>query len=241
MLVRSETFCCAVAMAALAGPAPARAGLIFFTNEAAFDAAAGALSTQTFASANVTAGNADVIANPLNSATNNAVFTTDSILAGLSISSSAEHAGQDLAVAGVGAFGNANKAVFNNFGGDTFELTFASGVSAVGFSYYNLISSDVDVTVTAPGGASLGSQATTTNPTGGPSFFGIVATSGSLIGQVGLRGESGIAVDFDFAGVDRIVFAGATSVPAPEPTGLVLLSSGVAAVALRFLRRRRAA
>jgi hypothetical protein len=227
-------------MAALAGPTPARAGIIFFTNEAAFDAATGALSTQTFTSANVT-GNAVAIANPLNSATNNAVFATGSILAGLSISSSAEHAGQDLGVAGVGAFGNVNKAVFNNFGGDTLELTFASGVSAVGFSYFNPVSSNVDVSVTAPGGASLGSQVATTNPTGGPSFFGIVATGGSVIGQVGLLGDSGISTDFDFAGVDRIVFAGTTSVPAPEPTGLVLLGTGAAAIALRSLRRLSAA
>ena len=149
-LIRSLTVCCAVAIAAQSVlTTPARAGVVFFTNEASFDAAAGTLSTQTFASANVAAGNAVVIPNPLNSSTNNAVFAAGSILPGLSIFSSAEHAGQDLGVAGVGAFGNANKAVFNNFGGDSLLLSLSGGTSAIGFSFFNPVSSTVDVGVQA--------------------------------------------------------------------------------------------
>jgi hypothetical protein len=225
----------------LAHASTARAGVVFFTNETAFDAAAGSLSTQTFASANVAAGNAAVIANPLNSSTNNTVFAAGSILPGLSIFSSADHGGQDLGVAGVGAFGNANKAVFNNFGGDTLLLSFSSGASAVGFSFFNPVSTDVGVSVSAPGGASLGSQVAMSDPTGGPSFFGILATNGSVIGQVGLLGDSGISSDLDFAGVDRIVFAAVPGVPVPEPTGLVLAGVCAVGVVSRSLRRRRAA
>jgi hypothetical protein len=91
----------------------ASAGVVFYTSEAAFDAAAPALMTRTFASANVTL--VSVIANPLDNATNNAVFSAGSILPGLTITSSADHSGQDLGVAAPTVFGNPNIAVYNNF------------------------------------------------------------------------------------------------------------------------------
>ena len=80
-----------------------------------------------------------------------------------------------------------------------------------------------------------------TNPTGGPSFFGIVATNGTTIGQVSLFGDSGISTDLDFAGVDRIVFAAPPSPVVPEPTGLVLAGVSAVGLALRSLRSRRKA
>src|SRR5260370_18304861 len=83
-----------------------QAGVIFFTNEAAFDAAAGSLSTQTFASANIAPIGISVFANPLNSATNNGVFAAGSILPSLTLQSSFSHAGQDPGAAAPRLFRN---------------------------------------------------------------------------------------------------------------------------------------
>ena len=94
------------ALATFATAPRASADIIFYTSEAAFNAAAPALSTQTFASANIAAIGLSVFANPLNSLTNNAVFAAGSILPGLTIFSSVSHAGQDLGAVATGIFGN---------------------------------------------------------------------------------------------------------------------------------------
>jgi hypothetical protein len=180
--------------------------------------------TQTFASAmNVTL--VSVIANPLDSATNNSVFSAGSILPGLTIMSSANHSGQDLGVAAPTVFGNPEIAVYNNFGGDSLLTSFAPPVTAVGMGLLNPDGTTVTFSIKGPGGSLLGSQDVTVNAAGPPTFFGVIATGGDQIGQIELLGQplSGGA-SLEFAGIDRIVF-GTASVP--EPAGIVLLGIGV--------------
>jgi hypothetical protein len=204
----------------------ASAGVVFYTSEAAFDAAAPALQTQTFASAKVdsTLG-VSIIANPLDSATNNAVFSAGSILPGLTIASSASHSGQDLGVVAPTVFGNPNIAVYNNFGGDSLLTSFVPPVTAVGMGLLNPNGTTVTFSVKGPGGSPLGSQDVTVNSAGPPTFFGVIATGGDQIGQIELLGQptNGDASQ-RFAGIDRIVF-GTASVP--EPAGIILLGIGV--------------
>src|SRR5260370_20100986 len=161
-----------------------QAGVIFFTYEPAFDASAGSLSTQTFASANIAPIGISVFANPLNSATNNGVFAAGSILPGLTIQSSVSHAGQDLGAAAPGLFGNPNKTIYNNFSGDSLFVSFSPSVTAGGMGQLNPSGTTVDFTALAPGGSTLGSMTVTVNNSGPPTFFGAIATNGDQIGQI---------------------------------------------------------
>jgi hypothetical protein len=217
----------------LAGPRAA-ADIVFYTSEASFNAAASGLVTQTFASANIAPIGISVIANPLNNATNNAVFSAGSILPSLTLSSSASHAGQDLGVAAAGTFGNTNKGVYNNFGGDSLFLTFGPAATAVGFGLLNPASASVNVTVDGPGGAALASMVATVNSAGPAVFFGAIATNGDQIGRIELLGVNANA-NLRFAGVDRVVFHASV---VPEPASIVLCGLGLASVVGLAARRR---
>jgi hypothetical protein len=211
------------------------ADLVFFTDETAFRAAAPALSTQLFSSANIAAIGISVVGNPLNSATNNAVFSAGSILPGLTITSSASHSGQDLGVVAPGVFGNTSKSVYNNFGGDSLFVSFAPSVTAVGMGLLNPNGTTVDFIVDPPSGSALGSRTVTVNSSGPPVFFGVVATNGDQIGRIELFGHS--TSNLNFAGLDRVLF-GATAVP--EPSSFTLATAVAGLLALNCARRRRA-
>ena len=221
------------------GSAGASAGLVFYTSETAFDAAAPTLTTQTFSSANITGSlGASVMANPLNSSTSNSVFAAGSMLPGLTITSSAEHGGKDLDAVASGVFGNTNKAIYNNFGGDSLDTAFSGGTTAVGMGLLDPTASSVSFVVESTSGTQLGSQIVTVNADGPSVFFGVIATDGDKIGSINLLGQGSSTLAF--AGIDRIVFAASPATSTPEPASLTLLALGAASLlAFRTLRGRR--
>ena len=221
-------------LATLAVAPRASAGIVFYTNEATFNAAAPALSTQTFASATIAPIGISVFANPLNSATNNAVFSAGSILPGLTIASSASHSGQELGAVATGIFGNPAKGVYNNFAGDTLNLSFSPNARAVGLGALNPSGSSEVVSVFSPGGSLLATQTFAVPANGAEGFIGAIATGGDQIGTIGLLGGGAPR----FAGVDRVTFALGTSA-VPEPSSFVLTGLACAGATAVVRRARR--
>lgn len=210
----------------------AQAGLLFYSSEAAFDAAAPGLATQTFAAATTANGGVNSMSNPLNSSTNNGIFATGDILPGLSLSASGSHAGSDLAIGGVGFSGNTNKSVYANFFVETLNLGFSLGAEAVGLGLLSIGSSNFTLSFFDAADLLLGTTTVSGVPNGGSGmFFGVIATGGDEIGRINLSSTSGQA-----EGVDRVKFGNAAAVP--EPASLALLGIGLAG--LGALRRRKA-
>lgn len=122
---------------ALGLPGAAHAALVFFTSEAAFDAAAPGSTTQD--AANTGANSVSAMSNPLDSSTNHGIFATGDIAPGLSISATGSNPGADLAIFGVGAFlANTDKLVVANSPNETLNQNFGPSVSAVGLDLLSL-------------------------------------------------------------------------------------------------------
>jgi hypothetical protein len=103
----------------------------FFATRSAFDLAAPKVPTQGFDGAKLDGQPYVIQANPLNWATNDAVFSKGSILPGLKIST--RHPGQAATALIVYAGGPAGAtSVGNNWFGDTLVLSFPNGVTVVG-------------------------------------------------------------------------------------------------------------
>jgi hypothetical protein len=208
----------------------AEAALVFFTDEGAFNAAAPGLAVQTFSAATVVGGDAMFIDNPLNSSTNNGIFASGDILAGLSISATISTGG-DLTVTGVNFAGLANKAVFANQG--TLDLSFSPGVQAAGLGLLSSpASSDFTLSFYDASDLLLGTTTVLGIPnTGGGLFFGVVS-SGEQIARINSSSNT-----VQNEGVDLVRF-GAAAVP--EPGSVILLFIGVAGlVALHRPRPQR--
>jgi hypothetical protein len=229
----------AVLMLASAGSGRAEAGVLFFTNEASFDAATISLSTQTFAAANIAAGSFVPVDSPLNSATNDGVFAPGNILAGLTISSPPQPDEPSLTIVGINGSSNANKMVSITQGDSPLSLGFAPSVTAASanlFSLLDLSSPSVSVSVYSPTSMLLGTGSAPNLPASGSGkFFGVIATNGDTIGLITFGPFVG------HFGIDRVQFGTAASSAVPEPSSMALIGiAGLLVLSFQRFRRGRA-
>jgi hypothetical protein len=239
--IRSRILGLAVAASVtFAAANPADAGFITYTDKAAFNAANPGNTQQDFSAANVLPGGVLAMANPLNSATNNSIFSPGDIAAGLEIQATGNNPSIDLAVTGVGFLGMTAKTVFANFFGETLNLIFADGVGSVGMDLLSQFSmSDFTIRIYDTSDDLLDTFVVNDVPnTGDGLFFGIQATAGELIGRVNLSSNT-----IQAEGVSYVSFgpAGAEN-PIPAPAGAVLFGLGLLSMGgARLIRRKQVA
>ncbi len=116
----------------------------------------------------VASGEATVMGNPLDSATNSGIFSPGDILPGLSISATSPVPDNDLAIVGVGYSGLANKAVFTQTGNATLNLNFGPGQTAVGLGLVSAVeSANFTLSFFSPANGLLGTTTVNAVPNSG--------------------------------------------------------------------------
>jgi hypothetical protein len=195
--------------------------IVFYTSRPSFNTAEPGLPIEGFSNADITAGSIELQASPLSGATNDSIFSTGSVLSGLSVSASS-----GLIVYGDGAITGGTKSVATNSFGDTLVLTFAGGVSAVGTDVFAASSPGQtlagNITETVYHGSTVIGSKTVSEVKGAFGFIG-VSSAASAITSVTLLYTTDDASTF----ADNIAFGSQTS-SVPEPSTLAL--SALAAV-----------
>ena len=184
-----------LAAAALLGPAASLASgksLTFYSSRAAFDAAEPGLPVQSFDSADLHGQPFQVIANDLDSQTDDGVFQAGAILPGLLIDT--RRPGQQSTALIVTSGGPPQAvSVGDNWFGDTLRLEFSPGVSAVGETVFGSTSNGVSfagkIHEAVYSGAQLLGGRTVKETTGGDVFIG-VASSGPPITRIDITWAS---------------------------------------------------
>ena len=215
----------------------ANAALITFDTRTAFNLASPGLPLEDFEEANVAPGGVELFIGPLSSSTNNAVFSTGEILAGLTVESAFDPTVQsvpnpELVAVGGGfiAIGNPSIAVGPNALASNSNLLFTNA-SAVGFDLFtNRPGSPVAfVSLFGVGDALLGSFCVLVSRAS-PAFFGAIDTE-NLITRIN--------VDMAPAGSGEVFDNIAFGAPVPEPGTLLLIGSGLLAVVARRRLQKR--
>ena len=229
----------ALAMVTAASVAPAHAGVIFFSNDAAgFTAAmAGAtsLGVEDFEDSFLPANNVLGINDPLTQGVANAVYpagltaplTVQSNLLGGAAINPSPRGIDGLAAVSAGFAGATSDVVVANNSGDSLDLMFLAPdqVVGVGFNSINFIlPSNLNVQVYSTSNALLGSTSIIGDPSGA-NFLGIQATGGDAIGRINIFSTAD-----GFEGVDNVQIFGPT---APEPTSIALMGLGLLGLAAR--------
>lgn len=204
----------------------ASAALIVYADRAAFNAAHPGLAVEGFEA--VPDLGIVGFAGPLDSATNNGIFSPGDILPGLLIDRENQGGGTE-GLVGVGSsagFGNPSNIVLANFFVDGLDLFFSNS-NAVAFDAWSLLGGGtVGVSVFGAGNTLLGSYSVSS----GGGFFGVFNNSGAIT-RINLFDSS-----MGAEGADDIAF-GVASVP--EPATLLLFGVGLAAAGRQRLKRRR--
>jgi hypothetical protein len=207
----------------------ANAGVVYYTNQAAFEAAAPGVATQTFGFLDGTlgAGGFDGVPAPVDTATSNAYISPGDILPGVSITTRPGLDSYDVLVAGSGAVGNTNPLIGANYFVATLDLNFAPSVTAVGLGLLSLLDGgDFTLSFYSPSNTLIGQATVLGVPNSGiGKFFGFVSTGGEAVGSVNISSNSG-----QVEAIDLLQFGQADVSPNPEPTSLALL--GTAAISL---------
>lgn len=199
-------------------PAVSQGGVVFYTNQPAFNAAEPGLPVQSFDSANLFSQPYVYETNGLNSVTANAVFASGTILPGLTISTlSPGLQSTALIVYGGGPVGAIS--VGNNWFGDTLVLSFAPGVSAMAEDLFANTAASTsfagnNTEEVFNGTTSLGSI-TVSNAAGGYDFIGVISTNLPITSVQFTWDEDGDAITF----VSHIAFGAIVPNPILVPNG----------------------
>jgi hypothetical protein len=205
----------------LQGGGPAWAGVIYYTTQATFTAAASGLPTETFSALNP-GSSVNTYASPLSNATNSG------LLAGVTYISPGE-------LASVGsAFGLSSIFLFDNVAGDHLDLIFSPDVHAASFDIATKgTSTNVTVSLFGSGGL-LGNESLSGVPQSGTGVF-LGITSDQVLTEIDLT--AGSATN-EFAGISNFSFGSiAASTGVPEPATLALFGAGI--IGLGAMRRRK--
>ena len=212
--------------------APAQAALIFFDNRADFEAASGLSGiTEDFEEANVAPGFGDFTSDPLNSGTDDGVFSFGDIADGLAILSSD---GSGISVLGAGILG-ATKMVGPSNAEASTVLLLNPAVLAIGFDVFLVEPTNIAVSVFDDAGLSLGSTIVPGLSNTTPNFIGILSDMGGIarltIDDLNLGAEL----------IDNVTFGNPAATQLPEPGTLALFGLGLLGlgVVVRWREQKR--
>jgi hypothetical protein len=109
----------------------AQKSLGFYDNFTAFDNDHPGLLVQDFSASTIPDNTVEIFPHPLDAASNNAWFNPGDIMPGVQFLASNNHAGEEMAVLGIGFAGNSRKTIAPNYFADCFIIMFDPPVSAV--------------------------------------------------------------------------------------------------------------
>ncbi len=225
-------------LAGFAFGTPASA-IVFSTDKDDFDMRFPALPGADFDDGNVAAGGFVNVGSPLDSGTDNAVFSPGDIPDFVAFEDRGPDTGQNLALAGEFS-GPESNALFVESVQDTLDILFPNGALAVALDIVTAFAdANVLVTVFAAGDTLIGSKEIQAKSDGSLTFLGIEieAFSPDVISRINLddRDPTTAIIGIDEVG---LVVAGATEAPFPilAPGAVLLLGLGL--LGLAMIRRR---
>ena len=196
--------------------AAAQASLITYTNKAAFLAAAGSLSTETFSSASVGTSTANY-SGSFNGFTLSSVANGDKSGIATGTIAGADNISIPSSFTGQNFYGWGNS---NGGAGPTTTFTFTSGITAFGFDWFNTDMSDrYSVTVN--------SQSTVVFNYASSGFFGVIDTAGFTSATIQTANYGGY---LSTMGLDNVLTSNNS---VPEPTSAALIALGLAGLGMR--------
>ena len=205
----------------------ATADITFFTSRTDFESGFSAFQNEDFEEANI--GLFAAMANPLNSSTENSIFSAGDITSGFEIESLAGGVSND-ALAVLQGVGGGGKAVFGNTAGGDIQSTSTNKLlKGMGADILRASRDANTITLTVFGSGDTVLGSTEIDFSGGLSAF-VGATSDSAeIERIAVTQSAN-----DFVGFDRVTHA----VPEASPVWL-LLAFGVGLVGYRWTRRAK--